>query len=555
MRKEAGKPELETAQRGDAPSAEAVTTPVFSETKEPVAVAQTKTLPLPQTSNTPHLTLESTPTAQPSNLAQTESSKLPEVAPSELHEQPMSEDKAKETVSGKTEQSKGFTSNLPRPEGLIEDSSLEEVQISKTNFDSSSDLLLDFESTTPVVPASDHLSVASQKGGVLLPSSPALADLMDIDFQQSQEAAIPSKPSFIRPEQDQGFKETATTEKTMAVQGSTSRPPKALISNEAIAEYLKELALLNDLLATADTATKAYIKSRKQQLEAQISQAMTLKWTQNPTPSHIQQVEETVKETKILETEKRENIPARKSASPVDSPLRNAVTAAPFVPSTNAYAYRSPALSISSSSTPTPTLSGVRVPATQTLIIGDHLLPGRRGSNQQTSTVHSPNSTSVLAGVTPPVFEGFGTTSHIGQSEFTFEMPANVSSSSENIASNSTTQGTSRPPSKVPNFPMSAAARQYTVNVPSPVSNTQVPYVPLSAATKQYAMNLPETKLARSPAPSVISPNVPRQHEQSAHAKSGEYYPTPSQTSIPATTGLFASRYADSDPYSRRPLR
>ncbi|KAL2013861.1 hypothetical protein VTN00DRAFT_1386 [Thermoascus crustaceus] len=628
VRKEAGKPELETVQRGDAPSASSqspVATPVVSETKEPVAVTQTETLPLPQTSNTPHLTLESTPLPQPSNLAQAESSKLPEIAPSELHEQPMPEDKAKETEPGKTEQSKGFTSNLPRPEGLIEDSSLEEVQASKTKFDCSSDLLLDFEFTTPVVPASDHLSVASQKG-VQLPSSPALADLMDIDFQQSQEAALPSKPSSLRPEQDQSFQETPTQEETMAVQDSPLKPPKALISNEAIAEYLKELALLNDLLATADTTTKAYIKWRKQQLETQISQAMMLKSTQDPTPSSIQQVEETAKATKSLETEKRENIPARKSASPVDSPLRNAVTAAPFVPSTNAYAYRSPAFSVSSSSTPTPTPSGVRVPATRTLIIGDHLLPGRRGSNQQTSTAHSSNSTSVLAGVTPPVFEGFGTTSQIGQSEFTFEMPANVSSSSENIASDSTTQGTSRPPSNVLNFPMSAAtrqyanvpvsaatpqyavnapnlpvsavtkkyaanvpnipvsaatkqyavnalnipmsaaARQYAVNVPSPVSNipttqetsktpTKVPYVPLSAATKQYTVNLLETEFARPPAPSIISPNVPRQHEQSAHAKSGEYYPSPSQTSKPVTTGLFVSRYSDPDPYSRRPLR
>ncbi|KAL2002378.1 hypothetical protein VTN02DRAFT_85 [Thermoascus thermophilus] len=567
-RKEAGQPELETAQKGDAPSAgsqSAVTT--LSEAKESVAVAPTKTLPLPQTSNTPHLTVESTPPAQPSDLAQAESSKLPEVAPSELHEQPMSEDKAKETVSGRTEQSKGFTSNLPRPEGHIKESSLEEVQVSKTKFDSSSDLLLDFDCTTPVVHASDHLSLASQKGGVQLPSSPALADLMDLDFQQSQEAAIPLKPSSIRPEQDQGFKETATTEKTMVVQDSTSRPPKALISNELIAEYLKELALLNDLLATVDAATKAYIKSRKQQLETQIYQAMTPKSTQNPIPSHIQQVEETVRETKFLETEKRENIPARKSASPVDSPLRNAVTAAPFVPSTNAYAYRSPSLSISSSSTSTSTLSGARVPASETLIIGDHLLPGRRGSDPQAPTVHSPDSTSVLAGVTPPVFEGFGITSHNGPSELTLEMPANVSSSSENIALSSTPQGTSGPSSKVPNFPMTAATRQcanipvsaatqqHTVNPPSPISKTQVPYVPLSAVTKQYAMNLPETEFARLPAPSVISPNVPRQHEQSAHAKSGEYDPTPPQTSKPAIAGLFASRYADPDPYSRRPLR
>lgn len=620
--------------RSPAASQSGATTAVVSETKKS-SLVETEIQPLPAQTSTPHITFKSTQGSQLSNVTHARSSTLPEVAPSEQFGQPISEGEDKTTETVKAGPAKDFISNLPRPEGIAQIPSSEEVQAPKTSLDESSDLLLDFESDTPVVAVSERLSVSSQKGGVGLPSSPAIRDLMEIDFQQ--EAIVPVQPSPSRPEKDPGSQETPTAGKTMTVEDTPSKP-KTLISEEAVAGYLRELALLNDFMANPSLpdSMRDYVKQRKQEVETQISRAMMLKSTEDLIPSHAQQVEETVKATKSLEIRSDEDkalsqqkqstdlkdaskqvsgqpekiLPATKAESPVDSPLWNAVTAAPFVTSSNAYAYWSPAVSISSNSS-TPTPSGFRVPAVEspskspsmTPIIGNHLLPGRGGSYQQPTATRTAScgttSTSVLSNTNPPAFEGFGSASQIGQSEFTFEMPMNVSPFCQNVSSNpgiqgnvpnfpltaattkqyamnapntifnaSTTHETPKTPTKVPYVPLFAASRQYAVNVPNPVSNaptsqeapetpTNVPYVPLSAATKQYAVNLPESEFVRPSAPSAISPNVPRQYEQQQpiYAKSGENNSSPSKTSKPAATGLYASKYADPDAFSRRPLR
>lgn len=506
---------------------------------------------------------------------------------------------------------KGFTSNLPQPAFISPKAPPFRQAVSKaTPEQPCGDLLLDF-SSTPSFPAetSKASTFSSQQSNAHVPTSPAVDDLMDINFQQSsEEPTIATKahsPQLLPPA-------TISPAVTMAPT-QTTNTSAAGINEAAIAEYLKEISMLNDLMANSPLAGPLgdMIKQRKQELEAKIFSALRTQTISRPSESVAQATaeEETQNDLNIgsgsrpamhpqgvsttqPEPDKQKYAettqPTGTTRSPpkVASPLQKAVTAAPFVPSSSAWDYRSPRKASSSSESESPERSKGGVNDTKTHIIGDHLLPGRHGRNDSTSAARSvhmhdsnvdylcqtldswltselgpsisessinfPSSqynqpaqpsrsqaaASVLSGMKPPAFEGFSISSTTSRTSTLDREQSHIKA--ENMP--------------FPGYQETARNRQGpsgdsdTMSIkPVNKTTTVVPSFPISAATQQYAINfsatVPQGQINAS-ADNIPTSAAPRQYagkvSESASKSRGHTIRTAPYIPISATANQYA---------------
>ncbi|KAI9930853.1 hypothetical protein ASPWEDRAFT_178925 [Aspergillus wentii DTO 134E9] len=289
--------------------------------------------------------------------------------------------------------------------------------------DAAEELLLDFSTTPP----------KEGKSEVAMLMSPIFEDLKGIDFQQGSSDApnTPSSSSFPSPRRRLSFKESSMIKKeedrkvdesTSATLPKNDGPVGALQHEIALLEKLMESTSLSDRylqnlkeckqvlekelekerrMATQDSAKSSAPSTDNQPREATHQSHLTD--TPGKATNNEPEPTKTTEEPKVDSKEAQslslpvEGTPSgqriKKLALPEDSPsirsLRNAVSAAPFVPTraTSFTKYRSPTNSISSDSTsfqstigPTHSKRG-----STSSLLGDGLLPGRSAYSTQGS--------------------------------------------------------------------------------------------------------------------------------------------------------------------------
>ncbi|KAL1849070.1 hypothetical protein Plec18170_007729 [Paecilomyces lecythidis] len=460
---------------------------------------------------------------------------------------------------------KGFTSNLPQPAFISPKSPPpKKAALFPTPEEPCGDLLLDF-SSTPSIPleTSKASPFQSQHPTTSLPKSPGVDDLMDIDFKQSsEEPALSTKALSPQPPAPASTAPPAT----MASDPSPNVPQTSTINQEAIAEYLKEISMLNDLVANSPLAgaLQDMIKQRKQELEAKIFSALRTQSTSSPS-------EVPIKAATKVETEKplhrgtgqaahQEPLPATKPDSneqkrssmnqntpKAESPLQKAVTAAPFVPSSSAWDYRSPRKLSASSESESPGSSGDTAarPASATVMTHDsnvdylcqtldEWLTNDLGpsvtnsstaftSSQQSRPVHQtqgPAGGSIFSNVKPPTFEGFSSSSTAADKSYA-KAENKPFSGHQEMARNGqdpfkdsgiTSNKPANQPPIFPNIPVSAATKQYACNasaaLPQPQINTRSSNPTAYTSPGRYAVNISETS-SKGLHTTRTTPNIP----------------------------------------------
>ncbi|KAJ9191267.1 hypothetical protein DTO166G4_2556 [Paecilomyces variotii] len=493
---------------------------------------------------------------------------------------------------------KGFTSNLPQPAFISPKSPPSKKAVLKpTPEEPCGDLLLDFSSAPSLpVETSKASTFSSQQPTSPLPKSPAVDDLMDIDFKQSSQEPTLSTDTL----SPQPPAPAITTQPAAMASSQASNISASTINEQAIAEYLKEISMLNDLVANSPLAgaLQDMIKQRKQELEAKIFSALRTQAASSPSEAPIKTTGKTETEN-FLHTgagagqevhqpplsatkpefneqkcsETTQNTPTIRDTPKAESPLQKAVTAEPFVPSSSAWDYRSPRKISTSSESESPGSSGENIRDTKSTIIGDHLLPGRHGTNISNSTarpasasvqMHDSNvdylcqtlnewltsdlgpsvgnsSTvfassqhnrpahqggtqaggSVLSSMKPPAFEGFFTSSKAAEQSYTkaenkpFSGHQEMGTNDQDLFKDSRI-ASSRPANKesaFPNIPMSAATRQYASNASATLiqrqTSTHSSNLPASAAPRKYADNVFETPSKGPGHTTRATPNIP----------------------------------------------
>ncbi|GAD95537.1 conserved hypothetical protein [Paecilomyces variotii No. 5] len=461
---------------------------------------------------------------------------------------------------------KGFTSNLPQPAFISPKSPPSKKAVSKpTPEEPCGDLLLDF-SSTPSLPleASKASPFLSHHPTTPLPKSPGVDDLMDIDFKQSsEEAALSTKALSPQPPAPT----TAAPPATMASVQSSNIPQTSTINQEAIAEYLKEISMLNDLVANSPLAgaLQDMIKQRKQELEAKIFSALRTQPASSSSEAPIQAATKVETENphhrgvgqaahqSPLAAEKPDSNEQKPSSMNQDtpkaeSPLQKAVTAAPFIPSSSAWDYRSPRKLSASSESESPGSSGesaVRPASTSVMThdsnvdylchtldewltsdLGPSVANSSTGftSSQQNQSVHQaqrPAGESTFSNMRPPAFEGFSTSSIAADKSYTKaenkpflvhpEMAANGQDPFKDSGITSTKPAIRA--SEFPNIPISAATRQYAHNVsaalPQPQINTQAPKATAYTSPRRFAINITEAPSKGLGHATRATPNIP----------------------------------------------
>ncbi|KAJ9297912.1 hypothetical protein DTO271G3_4133 [Paecilomyces variotii] len=491
---------------------------------------------------------------------------------------------------------KGFTSNLPQPAFISPKSPPSKKAVLKpTPEEPCGDLLLDFSSAPSLPVESSKASTFSlQQPTSPLPKSPAVDDLMDIDFKQnSQEPTLSTDTLLPQPPAP-----AIPTQPAAMASSQASNISAPTINEQAIAEYLKEISMLNDLMAKSPLAgaLQDMVKQRKQELEAKIFSALRTQATSSPHEAPIkttgkaetgnilhtgagagagQEVHQPPLSATKPEFNEQERSETTQSTATMrgtpkaESPLQKAVTAEPFVPSSSAWDYRSPRKISISSESESPGSSDENIRDTQSTIIGDHLLPGRHGTNISNSTsrpasasvqMHDSNvdylcqtlnewltsnlgpsvgnsstvsassqynrpahqggsqaGESVLSSTRPPAFEGFFTCPTAAEQSYTKaeNKPFSGGTNDQDLFKDSR-NASSRPANKesaFQNIPMSAATRQYASNASATLfqrqTSTHSSNLPASAAPRKYADNIPETPSKGPGHTTRAMPNIP----------------------------------------------
>jgi hypothetical protein len=309
-----------------------------------------------------------------------------------------------------------FSTNLPQPQISISASSmLRKAEWPKTRLDENNDLLLDFS-----IPTSVGTDQSAQK---IIPPSPAVQDLMDIDFSRRSRSPsksvasvekVPSPKGASGPESASEAEKTLhspdqeslTAEKILTPQGAclTDAEPQSSPADISVVSYLQELALINDTIPSlTGQVAQEQLNKRREKLIKLISEATEKKVAQNlalmsarkaiaivsalesfmsSPPEDNSPLREKAERgssvlRQVLDLDKTEAVPKTHAPLPKRNRLRQAVLAAPFVPR-------------SSSSTGSPVrLRKKYVPIPDDdddHVIGEHMLPGR---GRASSTVSS----------------------------------------------------------------------------------------------------------------------------------------------------------------------
>lgn len=278
---------------------------------------------------------------------------------------------------------KGLASNLPQPiqsrkEGMSKEREADKPRVEET------DLLVDFGSS----PEDSALTTPLPSKEQNLLRSPAFEDLQGIDFSVpaavdtvSSKSLSPG-PSF-NPTRNLDFQEPVN-EKKDSEAADTSHAEK-----EPLSKYRREISIIDNLIETTSLSDEFLYKLKdcRKELESKLHQNEQLS-TANPASSAQEQQQQ---------ADNRKQLTSKLQSTPsLESPLKHAVTASPFVPRNPSFTtYRSPTHSVSSDSSslssppirppifkptppnPSPIIEN-QEPSDSSHIIGDHLLPGRR---------------------------------------------------------------------------------------------------------------------------------------------------------------------------------